>query len=448
MLPVVSIIGRPNVGKSSLFNRIARKKIAVVDDMPGVTRDRNYAEASWASTDFTVVDTGGFMPSARDSLTKSVNEQIGMAIDESAAIIFCVDATTGPADIDMLIAKRLRRECIDRVILAVNKTESPSAAMETGEHMALGCGTPLPVSAIHGTGVADLLDRVIEIINANKGKAGRVDRPADISIAVLGRPNAGKSLLVNKLLSKNRMIVNDQPGTTRDSIDSFFVYEGRTIRIIDTAGLRRKGQVKDRLEYFTNVRSIDAIERCDVAALMIDISDGIASQDLKILALLQKAHKGVIVCLNKWDLVEKDHRTFDHMTAEIREQFSELRYIPIISISALSGQRLPSVINTAFEVKSRMTEKVNTADFKTAMFEWVQTTPHPPMPSGDIRFLGGKQIEGAFPQFLFFCTNHKNVQTGYERFLINKIYETFGFHGCPVGVIFKPPGKPSRRSQV
>jgi GTP-binding protein len=444
MLPIVSIIGRPNVGKSSLFNRIAGRKIAVVDDYSGVTRDRNYADASWVGTDFTVVDTGGFVPSSKNRLVGSINEQVGIAIDESSAIIFCVDAGTGPADIDVLIAKKLRRECRERVIVAINKAESPSASIETGEFLSLGCGEPARVSALHGTGVADLLDRVVEII-VKHGASIKPGKTADISVAVLGRPNAGKSLFVNKLLNCNRMIVDDEPGTTRDAIDSFVTHEGKTVRIIDTAGLRRKSQVKNQLEYYTNVRSLDSLERCDVAVLMIDAAAGAGSQDLKILAQVLKARKGAIACLNKWDIVEKDHRTFDKLAAEIREQYAELRHIPMVSISALTGQRTRTVLDIAFEVRERMTEKVNQGEFRTAMFEWTRTKPHPNAAAGEVRFLGGKQLDDFFPHFLFFCTNPKLVQTGYERFLINNIYETFGFEGCPVGVTFRPPGKPGRR---
>jgi GTP-binding protein len=425
---------------------MAGRKIAVVDDLSGVTRDRNYTDTVWNGQPFTIVDTGGLVPSTKDRLVGSINEQVGIAIDESSAIVFLVDAGTGPTEVDMLIARKLRRESLDRVILAINKSESPSAQMETGAFMSLGCGEGAAISAIHGQGIAELLDRVAKLILKTGKQGKRQGRLSDLSITVLGRPNAGKSLLVNKLLDQNRMIVDSTPGTTRDAIDSFFTYHSKTIKIIDTAGLRRKSQVKEQLEYFTNVRSLDSLERCDVAFLMIDISTGIASQDMKIITQIHKSRKGVVVCLNKWDLVEKNHRTFDTLTAEIREQYSELRHIPIVSISALTGQRIRQAIDEGLAVQARMIARVNPAELKSAIFELVKEKPHPVTSTGEVRFLGAKQLDDSFPHFLFFCTNHKLVQPGYERFLINNLYEKYDFNGCPIGVTFKPPGKPARHA--
>jgi len=446
MLPIVSIIGRPNVGKSSLFNRIAGKKAAVVDDIAGVTRDRNYLDVSWAGTVFTLVDTGGLVPSTRDRLVGSINEQVAVAIEESAVILFLVDAGTGPTDIDMLIARKLRKQCLDRLIVVVNKAESASARFDAGAFVALGCGEPAVISAMHGQGVADLLDRVHALIAAGRGRGGPAPRHADISVAVLGRPNAGKSLFVNKLLRSERMIVDPSPGTTRDAIDSFFTYRRKTVRIIDTAGLRRKSQVKDRLEYFTNVRAIESIDRADVCALLIDAAQGIAAQDLKILGRIIDGRKGAIVCLNKWDLVEKDHRTFDTITADMRRQFKELVHIPIIAISALTGLRMCQALDTAFAVQERMRLRVSAQEFRAGLSAWTRAQPHPVPAHGDMRFLGGKQLPSVFPHFLVVCTNPRLVQPGYKRYLINKIHETFDFAGCPVDITFRPPGRPRRVS--
>jgi GTP-binding protein len=446
-LPVVSIVGRPNVGKSSLFNRVIGKPIAVVDDIAGVTRDRNYMPASWNGIDFTVVDTGGLIPTSRESIATSIAQQVDIAIAESRAIVFLCDATTGPTDLDVMIASKLRKAVRDKLILAVNKAEKPSARLEADQFISLGCGDPFAVSAIHGTGVGDLLDEVCKRLQQSFKDNPPAPKGEELAVAVIGRPNMGKSSFVNSLLNQQRMIVDCVPGTTRDAIDSTFSHNGQNIRIIDTAGLRRKAQVKEELEYFTNVHALNSIQRCDICVLMCDAADGVKEQDLKIVNQIFQQRKGLVVCLNKWDLVEKDHKTFDHFVKDLKQRFMELRHVPITSISALTGQRVRGVIDLAQKVKARLGSRIPTAEFKNALTEWTLKHPHPFNAGKLVRVMGGKQRKGTYPQFEFYCSNHQLIMPAYERYLANKIYELGDFEGCPLGLSFKPAALPHRRQR-
>ncbi len=442
--PVVSIVGRPNVGKSSLFNRILGKRIAVVDDLAGVTRDRNYYNAEWCGIEFTLVDTGGLVLNTHEAIPEAIHEQVSIAIDESQVVLFIVDATTGPTDLDLMIARQLRRES-GKVILVVNKAEAPDLQYELDSYRTLGLGKPLSISALHGTGVGDLLDMVLKIIVETHSK-----EPVDLfqedtlKLAVLGRPNAGKSSLVNKLLGQNRMIVDNVPGTTRDSIDSELIYNGMKITLIDTAGLRKKARVKKDMEYYANLRSIDSIERCDVCVLMIDVNEGIGVQDLRILRKINETRKGVLLVWNKWDLKTKDHRTFDQLVAETRREYMELKYIPMISISALTGQRVTNVIDLALQIRDRLQFRVPSSEFENNLFSWVRTHPHPAIPEDPVRFLGAKQVGAPYPLFRFFVTNNKEIAPSYIRYLTNKIHETYDFEGCPLVLEFRPIAKHKR----
>jgi GTP-binding protein len=436
-LPVVSIIGRPNVGKSSLFNRILRKRIAVVDDVAGVTRDRNYMQASWNGMAFTLVDTGGLIPGSRENIPTLISEQVDIALAESAVIIFLADAASGPTEFDSMIARRIRKEFSDKTILAVNKAEKESSKLQAGEYMALGCGEPIAISALHGLGVADLLDEVCERLSRLPAREERL-ADEELRLAVVGRPNVGKSSFVNSLLNSNRMIVDAVAGTTRDAVDSVFKHEGAMVRIIDTAGLRRKAQVKQNLEYYTNVHALSSIERCDACILMCDASQGVSEQDLKIVTQILEQRKGIVVCLNKWDIVEKDHTTFDHLVKELKAKYMELRQVPVTAISALSGQRVRGVIDIARKVKQRMTFRVKPGEFKEALFTWTRMHPHPVTQNKQVRILGGKQRVAAYPLFEFYCSHHTLVLPSYQRYIINKIHETVDFEGCPVVCVFKP----------
>jgi len=446
--PIISIIGRPNVGKSSLFNRIIGKRLAVVDDMPGVTRDRNYHTTEWNGEAIVLVDTGGMLPSDTSAIPRAIHEQVSIAINESAAVLFLVDATTGPTDIDIHIAQIIKRLSPEKVLCVANKAEADHALYETDAFRSLGLGTVYPVSAQHGSGVADVLDEAVHLIRASRIRSGAISDEAinTARIAVIGRPNAGKSSLVNTLLRKNRMIVDDKPGTTRDAIDSIMTRNGKRIVLIDTAGLRKKSHVKHDMEYYANLRAIESIDRCDVCVLMIDVSGGIGVQDMRILKKIFDQRKGVIIALNKWDALPKDHKTFDQFTAQSRREYKELKHVPMVAISALTGQRAISVIDMALSVKERLTARVSPAQFEDALFSWVRIHPHPAIPENPVRFLGAKQSSASFPLFRIFTTNPKGIAPSFHRYLTNKIHETYDFDGCPVVVEYRPARRARRRA--
>ncbi len=446
--PIVSIVGRTNVGKSSLFNRIIKNRIAIVEDSPGVTRDRNYHASSWCGISFMLVDTGGLIPTSKESIPTEIHKQVDIAIEESTAIIFLVEALPGPTDIDLLIAQRLRKNCPEKVILTVNKTESQEAANEAHRHISLGCGDYFPISAIHGKGIGDLLDRVCEILKEQTYPEESLQEQVDLSLAVVGRPNAGKSSLINKLLNDERMIVDDIPGTTRDAIDSILTYNTLRIRLIDTAGLRKKNQVHNDVEYYSNLRALGSIRRCDICILLIDTKYGIGEQDLKICSHVIKHKKGLVICWNKWDLIEKDSKTFDRLVAETKKTYREAQYTPMTAISALSGQRVTTIIDNALQIKEVMKKRIKPSELRGNFFSWIKTYPHPYFSSSkEVRFLGIKQIPTEYPHFTFFCTNPVSIVPSYRRFLMNKFQETYDFSGCPIVLTFKPAGKSFRKRE-
>jgi GTP-binding protein len=440
-------VGRPNVGKSSLFNRILNRRIAVVDDTPGVTRDRNYCETSWSGLDFNIVDTGGLLPTSRESIPAAIHEQVAVAIEESTAIIFLVEALPGPTDLDLLIAKQLRKKFQGKIVLAVNKSESPEARNEAYNHASLGCGDPLPISALHGIGVGDLLDRVCTVIKKNKKQEETPDNQVALSLAVIGRPNAGKSSFVNKLLNDNRMIVDEVPGTTRDAIDSIMAYKSMKIKLIDTAGLRKKAQVHNDIEYYSNLRALGSVKRCDICVLLVDSTRKLGEQDLKIVSHVVKHKKGLIICWNKWDIVEKDEKTFDTLVSEAKRAYREIQHVPMVSVSALTGQRVTGVLDIALEVKNRMKKRVKPSELRNNFFTWVKIHPHPFVPSKQVRFLGIKQMDTDFPAFSVYCSNPDSIVPSYKRFLINKFQKTYDYSGCPIIFYFKPAGRSARKKE-
>ncbi len=443
-LPVVSVVGRPNVGKSSLFNRILRKRIAVVDDEEGVTRDRNYQHAVWGDRKFIVIDTGGLIPTSDDPIPGEIHAQVDAAMAESDVVVFMVDATVDPTDLDLLVAQQLRREHRSRLVVAANKADKDETALESSRYVSLGCGEPIPVSALHGRGVADLLDRVVELLPSFDDSTDNEGNPEELSIAFLGRPNAGKSSLVNKLVNSNRMIVDSVPGTTRDSIDTVMTWQGCPVRLIDTAGLRRKSQVKHAVEYYSNLRTMISVDRARICVLLIDATRGVAEQDLRILTKIMENHKGAMICLNKWDILEKDYRTYDTIAKDMRRRFPEIRHLPIVSISALTGQRIQTVLETAKEICERMKQRVTTGEFSDKVHEWFVRHPHPFHGSKEVRILGGRQAQSIIPVFEIFCTNPQCIVPSYRRYLMNKIQDTYDFEGCPIVLKFKGPGRPGR----
>jgi GTPase len=436
---IVSIVGRPNVGKSSLFNRIIGHRVAVVDDMPGVTRDRQYHDSRWNGCGFTLVDTGGLDYSEKEGMLKEIAKQVEIACGESDVILFMVDATVGITGPDSLIARKLRKLGPDKVILVVNKSESKQAALDAGVFVSLGLGEGFSVSSIHGRGVGDLLDAVCERLKNSQGpvKKAAMDDENALRIAIVGRPNAGKSSLVNKLLHNERMIVSPEPGTTRDSIDTAMDYNGNAIVLVDTAGLRKKSNVHDDVEYYCNLRALESIKRCNVCVLMIDATQGLEEQDLKIVRHIVTLRKGILVCWNKWDIRSKDHKTFDQLVAQSKELYMELRHVPMLSISALTGQRITRVIECAQQIKTRMETPAPLDDFRAKVKEWIRLQPHPATSNEPVRIVSCDQLPARFPLFRFFALNAKNARVSYKRYLANNIYETYDFDGCPVVIEFK-----------
>lgn len=446
-LPVVSVVGRPNVGKSTLFNRILSRKIAVVDDQPGVTRDRNYMEASWAGVDYTLIDTGGMVPDSREDMEAEINRQVEIAVEESDAVLFLVDGSVDPTDLDLMIARRFLRLCPEKIILSTNKVESASVELEMTQYWSLGLGEPHPISSLHGKGVGDLLDKINQKIAEHYDPDAAVDLAYDLKIAVVGRPNAGKSSLINYLLNDKRVIVSPIAGTTRDSIDTPFVYEGKRVKLIDTAGLRKKSHVKDDVEYYSNLRSLGSIHRADMAILLIDTDRKVSEQDMKIIRHVIEEHKGLIVCWNKWDLVEKDHRTFDTIVKESREEYKELEHIPMLSISALTGKRIHDVLKLAFEVKADASRHLVRSALEDKFFGWVKRFPHPYIVNHTVRFLGIKQQKGDFPHFIIFCSNREYMEDSYIRFLKNRLYQEYRFVGSFIVIDFKGAGRSGAKTR-
>ncbi len=437
-MQTVSIVGRPNVGKSSLFNRILGKRIAVVDPRPGVTRDRHYRDARWNGRDFTLVDTGGLEVAAREGMSREIAKQVETACEESDVILFLVDATVGVTDMDVIIGRKLRKQGADKVILVINKAESKRFTDDMSAFFSLGLGEGYRVSALHGTGVGDLLDRVCALLKAApRPEAFSPDPAGALQVAVVGRPNVGKSSLVNKLLKQDRVIVTPLPGTTRDSVDTAMEYKGSRIIIIDTAGLRKKANVSDDVEYYCNVRTIESIGRCDMCVLLVDATCGVEEQDLKIVRRIQLLHKGMLLCFNKWDLRQKDHTTFDCLVARTKESCRELRHVPMVSVSALTGQRVMQVLDSVMAIAGRMETVVPSEELGEKVKEWVRTHPHPMAADGAVRIVSGDQVKSRYPIFRFYSTNAKNAGTSYKRYLANKIYETYDYEGCPVAIEFR-----------
>ncbi|MFW5959831.1 MAG: ribosome biogenesis GTPase Der [Chitinivibrionales bacterium] len=437
--PVVAIVGRPNVGKSSLFNRVVAKKSAVVTDEPGVTRDRNYMETSWNNSRFVLIDTGGVSESPENRIEEMITVQVNLAVKEASAVIFIVDAQTGPLSDDLYWASKLRKTCYDKVVVAVNKAENTSSEQEyTASFQRLGFEDVFCVAAIHGTGIGDMLDCVVSKLPGSDG--GDESVSDEINIAVLGCPNAGKSTLVNRFLGEERMIVDSVPGTTRDAIDSEVQYKGRSFRIIDTAGLRRKTKVRKGIEKYSGQRSIESIRRADICVFMIDSEKGFSEQDMRIVHLVKKERKGIVLCWNKWDAVEADTDTFYSLTEEVKRVYPDLRYDPFLSVSAKNGKRTGKILEKVVSVSERMSKRIPSGDIKERMGYWTTRHAHPYIRSKKVKFFGMRQVETDFPFFRVFCSNPEIVRESYKRYLINRIHQEYDFSGCPVELSFRPPG--------
>lgn len=431
-LPIVSIIGRPNVGKSSLFNRMLGKRIAVVDGRPGVTRDRNYHICEWSGMEFMLVDTGGMIPNAGNVMQDLIMQQAEIAIHESSLIVFVVDSMVGVTDLDMSVAGLLKRSYKVKTIVVANKTESEYARANTGEYYSLGLGEPFSVSAIHGQAVADLLDIITEEIKEPKQISKSHEK--EIKIAIVGRPNAGKSSLVNCICKDTRVLVDDVPGTTRDAVDVHLESGGRHFTLIDTAGMRKKSKVKDAVEYYSNLRATTSIERCDVCIVMIDAIRGVEEQDSRIMRMAADYGKGLIVALNKWDLLEKDHKTFDKMVAKIDATLADLAHVPKISISALKGKRVAKLLELAGTVYEELGSRLDAAELKKYMQAVLTHHTPPAKAKRPIRIYSVKQEDVFPPTFVGHCNYPKGIKDSYTRFIRNRILDRYSFKGCPIRI--------------
>ncbi len=434
---LVAIVGRPNVGKSTLFNRLTETRAAIVNDTSGTTRDRQYGKVLWNGEEFSIVDTGGWVVNSDDIFEEEINKQVSLAIEEADVILFMVDIKNGVTDLDDHVAEILRR-CKKPVLLVTNKADSNEAALYgAAEFYSLGLGDPYSVSAINGSGTGDLLDEILRLMPEDSTQEEEIDNIP--RFAIVGRPNAGKSSIINAFIGEERNIVTDIAGTTRDSIYTRYNKFGFDFYLVDTAGIRKKAKVNEDIEYYSVIRSIRAIENSDVCVLMIDATRGIESQDANIFSLIQKNKKGLVVCVNKWDLVEnKSTEAIKAMENAIRSRFAPFTDFPIIFGSALTKQRIFKVIETAVEVYQNRQRKVPTSKLNTVMQEAIAAYP-PPANKG--KYVKIKYItmlkESVVPSFVFFCNLPQWVKDPYKRYLENKIRENWNYTGTPINIFMR-----------
>lgn len=455
--PVVALVGRPNVGKSTLFNRLTGARTAIVEDIPGTTRDRIYGDSEWNGVGFIVVDTGGLeapsdlsergsmrgkrggvsAPLAADStlFVSHIQNQAQVALEEADMIVLVVDGKEGLTAADEDVAAVLR-QTDQPVFLAVNKTESPKRQLDAVEFWSLGLGEPYPISAYHGNGVGDLLDAmVMELPNY---PAEEEEEDDSIGIAIVGRPNVGKSSLLNTLIGKERAIVSHVSGTTRDPIDSEIVYDGQRIRLIDTAGIRRRGRVEPGIEKYSVLRSMRSVDRADVALLLIDAIEGVTAQDAHVAGYVLERYKSVVVLVNKWDAIEKDTYTMLDFTEKVREDLKFMDYVPVLFISALTRQRVNKILPEALRVVEARRHRLGTSEFNQVLREAYDRIAPPSKNGRPLRVYYGTQVETEPPTFLVFVNDPKLVHFSYQRYLENRIREHYPFVGTPIRLFFRP----------
>jgi len=433
MSSTVSIVGRPNVGKSTLFNRLIGRRKAIVHDEYGVTRDRHYGESFWNGKNFSVIDTGGYLPDESDAITSGIREQVHMAIEESDVILFIVDTEMGIHPLDQAVSEVLRKQ--DKpVLLVVNKCDNEQKRMEAVEFYGLGFDEIYPVSSISGTGTGDLLDKVVELLPDDNGE----EEDKLPKIAFVGRPNVGKSSLMNALLKSDRCIVTDIPGTTRDAINSKLEYNGETYIIVDTAGLRKKAKVKENIEFYSTVRTDRSIKEADVVVVMLDAMQGFDEQDKRILREAENFNKGIIIVLNKWDNVpEKNSNLLKEFEEYIHGKVRTMDYIPIISISALTGLRIEKVLDYSKKVLQERKKKIPTPELNDTINKILKERPLPVKRGRQLKIQYSVQVKSNPPVFKFFMNNPQELPPNYRRFLENKIREYYSFKGVPITMVFR-----------
>jgi GTPase len=433
MANIVAIVGRPNVGKSTFFNRLTEKREAIMDNMPGVTRDRHYGYAEWCGKYFTVIDTGGYVQGSEDKFESQIRKQVKLAIDEASAIIFMVDCRDGITGFDKEFANVLRTSK-KPIFVAANKADTPDKAFLAAEFYELSLGEVYPISSENGGGTGELLDELIKTFPSE----GVEDPDAGIpKIAIVGRPNVGKSSLLNALLGTERSIVTDEAGTTRDAIHSRYKMYGNDFILIDTAGVRKKAKVKEDIEFYSVLRSLRALEESDVCIIVIDAERGLEAQDVNLVNLAERQGKGMVIMVNKWDLVEKDSKTADKFKKEIMETLAPIDYLPIIFASVLTKQRIFQVIEKTVQVYANKTKKIPTAKLNDVMLPEIESHPPPSVKGKMIHIKYITQVNARFPSFVFFCNLPQYIQPSYERFLENKLRDNFDFEGVPLRLIFR-----------
>ena len=432
--PIVAIVGRPNVGKSTLFNALAGENISIIKDTPGVTRDRIYADVEWLDRKFTLIDTGGIEPDSSDVILSQMREQAQIAIDTADVILFMTDLKQGLVDSDSKVADLLRRSH-KPIVLVVNKVDNYQRDMaDVYEFYNLGISDPVPVSAANRTGIGDLLEKIGEYFPDGQGQEGEEERPR---VAIVGKPNVGKSSLINKILGEQRMIVSDIAGTTRDAVDAAVKYGEREYVFIDTAGLRRKSKVKEDLERYSIIRTVTAVERAEVVVLLIDATEGVTEQDAKIAGIAHDRGKGVIIAVNKWDAVEKDDKTIYKFTGEVRQVLSFMPYAEILFISAQTGQRLPRLFECIDMVIANQNMRVGTGVLNEILAEAVALQQPPTDKGKRLKLFYITQVAVKPPTFVIFVNDKELMHFSYTRYIENKIRDTFGFRGTPLKFIIR-----------
>lgn len=430
--PIVAVVGRPNVGKSTLFNRIAEERISIVEDTPGVTRDRIYAEAEWLNHKFTLIDTGGLEPESDDIILKQMYTQAQIAIETADVILFVVDVKTGVTDADMQVANILRK-ANKPIVLAVNKMDDlRKYGMDIYEFYQLGIGEPFGVSAGQAIGLGDLLDEVVK----NFPKETEYDEEDDtIKVAIIGKPNVGKSSLINRILGEERVIVSDIAGTTRDAIDTPYEKDGQKYVFIDTAGMRRQSKIKESIEKYSIIRAVAAVERADVCVLMINATEGITDQDTKIAGIAHEAGKPTIIVVNKWDLIEKDNKTMNNFIKEIDKEFKYMSYAPKMFISALTGQRVHKLFETINYCSQNSTRRISTGMLNDVLIEAMALNQPPAEKGRPLKIYYITQVSVKPPTFILFVNDTELLHFSYKRYIENQLRDAFGFNGTPIHFI-------------
>ncbi|MDY0398048.1 MAG: ribosome biogenesis GTPase Der [Desulfuromonas thiophila] len=432
-MSVVAIVGRPNVGKSTLFNRLLGERKALVEDFPGVTRDRNYALVTRHAKPFTLIDTGGFEPASEDRMLVQMREQSQLAIEEADLVLFVLDGRAGLTPADEEVAALLRQST-KPVLYVVNKVDGPQQEQAAAEFYGLGIASFVAISAEHGQGINDLVNQICAQLPPAPRETAATDQ---VRLAVIGRPNVGKSSLVNRLLGAERVVANPEAGTTRDSIDSPFRYNGKDYLLIDTAGIRRKGRVSQKLEKYSVLQALKAMDRAHVVLLLIDAAEGITEQDLTVAGYAYERGRALVLVVNKWDAVAKDHRTLNQFNQQVRDQFKFLPFAPVLFVSALTGQRVAKIMETVEQVANEFNRKVSTAELNRVL-QAAEAAHQPPIFQGKrVKLFYMTQTAVRPPSFVIFVNRQEGLHFSYRRYLANKIREPFGFLGCPIRIEYR-----------